>query len=556
MRLLVVLAATISPALAFWRLPCRGRVGLGPIDPIVNPGKRSGHVHALHGAGNLGLTNTYDELRASECTSCEVIEDMSLYWAPALYFEHPDKSTELVKQVGGMLVYYLQRHEPGEKVHAFPPGLRMLAGSNLQRNFTDAQKNIGFTCLNYDKHPEPYHIPHKLPDKNYIDTNCKHGIRSEIFFPSCWDGVRTDSPNHKDHMAYPSRIDNGFCPPGYPIRLVSIFFETIWDTSAYKGKAGRFVFSNGDPTGYGYHGDFMNGWDEKFLQKAVDECTSNSGTVQDCRQFTLQKDSVQNKCKMRTPPMLEGESFDRRANGLPENVPISDGPGYAKPGTPPSEDPDKPSPSQGYPQPSPTATTSSVEEAPSSFPTQPPPPVETEPPAGEDPDTNEPPADDKPGNEPPTDDKPGNEPPTDDELGNEPPEDDDSECEAPTDYPHSELPEPSQPPVVKPVDPQPTDGPLPSETEAPGYSIVDHPSGSQPQITDAPDGECPAGKVVAMSWSTNGNSVYKINYYEQFVVTTVTAAAAAAAAAETAAPEAGSRKRDHVRMHKRHAHRH
>ncbi|PGG99467.1 hypothetical protein GX51_06287 [Blastomyces parvus] len=540
MRLLVVLAATISPALAFWRLPCRGRVGLGPIDPIVNPGKRAGHVHALHGAGNLGMANTYDELRASECTSCEVIEDMSLYWAPALYFEHPDKSTELVNQVGGMLVYYLQRHEDGEKVHAFPPGLRMLAGDTFQRNFTDAQKNVGFTCLNYDKHPEPYRLRHAFPDRNYLDTNCKHGIRAEIFFPSCWDGKRTDSPNHQAHMAYPSRIDNGFCPPGYPVRLVSLFFETIWDTPRFKGKPGRFVFANGDPTGYGYHGDFMNGWEEKFLQKAIDECTSNSGTVQDCRQFTLQKDSLQNKCKMRTPSMLEGEQYERRENGLPEKVPISEGPGYARPGTPPpSEDPEDP---PSYPSPTPSPTGKDPEDPPSyttpapsptgkdpedppSYPTPTPSPTDppsyptpTPPPTGEDPDTNEPPSDDKPGDEPPTDD--------------------DSECEPPTDdpppYPTGDYPTSS-----------PTDEPVPTETDGPGYPTDDYPANPPPQITDAPVGECPAGEVVATSWSTNGNSVYKINYYQEAVVTSM-----------TAAPEAGSRKRDHVRMHKRHGHRH
>ncbi|KKZ62485.1 hypothetical protein EMCG_03098 [[Emmonsia] crescens] len=516
MRLFVVLAATISPALAFWRLPCRGRVGLGPIDPIVNPGKRSGHVHALHGAGNLGLANTYEQLRESDCTSCEVLEDMSVYWAPALYYEHPDKSTELVKQVGGMLVYYLQRNEPGEKVHAFPPGLRMVAGSNFQRNFTDAQKNIGFTCLNYDNHPKPYHIPHSFPDKEYIDTYCKHGIRSEIFFPSCWDGVRTDSGNHKDHMAYPSRIDNGFCPPGYPIRLVSIFFETIWDTSAYKGKPGRFVFANGDPTGYGYHGDFMNGWDEKFLQKAVDECTSLSGTVQDCKQFTLQKDSAQDKCKMRTPPILEGESFERRAKGLPENVLISDGPGYAKPGNPPT-DPDTSSSSAGQPPPSPTPPYSSVEQPPS-YPTPSPPPTQTTPPAGGDPDTNEPPPDDKPGNEPPTDE-----------------------------YPH-EPPAPTKTPVVKPVDPKPNK-PRPSKTEESDSSTPDHSATIQPEVTDPPDSECPAGNIVATSWSTNGNTAYKINYFEQIIMTTVTAV-------ETGAPQANSRKREHVHMHNRHIHRH
>lgn len=40
----------------------------------------------------------------SDCTSCAVKQDKSVYWMPALYFQHEGGKTELVKQVGGMLV--------------------------------------------------------------------------------------------------------------------------------------------------------------------------------------------------------------------------------------------------------------------------------------------------------------------------------------------------------------------------------------------------------------------------------------------------------------------
>lgn len=48
-----VFAATISPALAFWRLPCRGRLGVARLDPLVNPGAVSSHAHVIHGAGSM-----------------------------------------------------------------------------------------------------------------------------------------------------------------------------------------------------------------------------------------------------------------------------------------------------------------------------------------------------------------------------------------------------------------------------------------------------------------------------------------------------------------------
>lgn len=37
---------------AFWRMPCRSRTGLARIDPIMDPGAISDHVHAIHGGGS------------------------------------------------------------------------------------------------------------------------------------------------------------------------------------------------------------------------------------------------------------------------------------------------------------------------------------------------------------------------------------------------------------------------------------------------------------------------------------------------------------------------
>ena len=37
---------------AFWRLPCRGRTGLARLDPLVDPGTVSPHVHSIHGGAS------------------------------------------------------------------------------------------------------------------------------------------------------------------------------------------------------------------------------------------------------------------------------------------------------------------------------------------------------------------------------------------------------------------------------------------------------------------------------------------------------------------------
>jgi hypothetical protein len=147
----------------------------------------------------------------------------------------------------------------------------MIAGDTFQRNFTlpvpdppqsewasdpaqssqDAlrQKAIGFNCLNYKLPPEGSLTRHGMPTKSYLDEHCTDGLRFELMFPSCWNGKDITSHNFKDHVAYPSLVMTGDCPAGYPTRLISLFYEIIYDTYAFLGQEGQFVISNGDTTG-------------------------------------------------------------------------------------------------------------------------------------------------------------------------------------------------------------------------------------------------------------------------------------------------------------------
>ncbi|KAI0552153.1 hypothetical protein F4679DRAFT_571825 [Xylaria curta] len=346
---------------AFWRMECRGSTGLARIDPIMDFGEVSTHAHTSHGSSGFGISANYDDLINGDCTSCAVKQDKSAYWTPAMYFlDSATNEFSPVPQVGGMLAYYLLR---GDNVTAYPPGFQMIAGSNYRRDYTVGdpyspdppqsnwaalkqtgqsdleQRALGFNCLNYQKTPEASLFRHYMPNKTFTDANCPDGLRLELMFPSCWNG-ELDSEDHKSHVAYPDLVGNGNCPDTHTKRLVTLFYETIWDTNAaqFQGKSGSFVISNGDRTGFGYHGDFMAGWDPAFLQEAIETCTNESGELSDCGLFTsngpLLSEAEQGECKFKTPLVLAAENAAAKTLAqLPGNVQIQDGPQSA---TPPS----------------------------------------------------------------------------------------------------------------------------------------------------------------------------------------------------------------------------
>ena len=199
----------------------------------------------------------------------------------------------------------------------------MLAGNPLLRNYTDTveQQAISYACLGVSGPETP----------GFPTQNCPDGLRAQVFFPSCWDGVNLDSSDHKSHMSYPSQYNSGFCPQSHPKRFISIFYEVIWNTPDfadmwYDGQQ-PFVWAFGDPTGFGGHGDFINGWDVPTLQNAINECTSDSGVIQECNIFEFFSDQVTQGCKI---PASVDEQVDGILDALPGCNPIQNGPGMAQ----------------------------------------------------------------------------------------------------------------------------------------------------------------------------------------------------------------------------------
>ena len=208
---------------------------------------------------DFGVNSTYQSLSTAYCTSCEIIADKSAYWTPLLYYEYPNGSVIDVPHTG-TLVYYLGRGDNTSLV-PFPPGFRMVSGSAALRSYDTETltwtgqepiaNRVTWLCIDTVIQPQTNNITY---------TSCADGLRAQIAFQSCWNGVDLYLSDNS-HVAYRSGVDTGDCPPTHPYNMVLIFLETLYAVNNVPLEdGGRFVLSTGDPTGYSFHADFQNGW--------------------------------------------------------------------------------------------------------------------------------------------------------------------------------------------------------------------------------------------------------------------------------------------------------
>ncbi|KAJ2922961.1 hypothetical protein H1R20_g14123, partial [Candolleomyces eurysporus] len=324
---------------------------------LVTPGVVSPHVHQIIGgdAFNLTMHPDLDIPSLATCTTCRFKEDKSNYWTAVMYFKHPNGTFFRVPQIpnhfvgttnGGMTVYYVQ--PGGQKVTAFPKGFRMITGDpSIRTGVPSDPARVGSWALSFRcwDSPDPFGPSNTYPPgAGQYDTihlpnkKCNGGIRSNILFPSCWDGKNTDSPGHSSHVAYPMGTVNpnvgilgfaGTCPYTHPIRVPHILYEIYWDTARFNSMwptdgSQPLVLSMGDPTGYGQHGDYLFGWEGDSLQRAMDNCQDGFGWPEACTELTVQTDAEINACVQKTSvdEKVEGEYIPR----LPGCNPLQYGP--------------------------------------------------------------------------------------------------------------------------------------------------------------------------------------------------------------------------------------
>lgn len=319
------------------------------LDPLVNPGSNpSPHIHQIIGGDSFNVTmdpaKGHDLAKLSKCTTCQMSEDFSNYWTAVVYFKARNGTYKRVPQRaqqgmdgtnGGMVVYYMTDAlfdtAQASKVTAFKPGFRMLVGSveNKDREGARDFRQLTYICMQNEgtREPETLTFP-KQP--------CPAGIMINHRFPTCWDGVNLDSPNHREHVAYPETgtfESGGKCPSTHPVRLPQILLETVWDTKQFNNKADwpadgsqPFAWSSGDNSGYGTHADYVFGWKDDSLQRILDApCWFNTNCHKESK-AKIQSIEDMNKCA--TKKRVE-EDIDGWLDELPGGWHADHGPSHA-----------------------------------------------------------------------------------------------------------------------------------------------------------------------------------------------------------------------------------
>ncbi|KAF2279843.1 uncharacterized protein EI97DRAFT_354426, partial [Westerdykella ornata] len=258
------------------------------LDPALFPGQGSPHMHDFDGGNGLAVDTTFAGLQSSECTTARIKPDNSLYWRPALYWNGNGTGFYPVPNMFAK-VYYKFGNGDGTKaknISEFPEDFEMIAGDPFRRSDDgNNQAGVSWACIDakYGR-IEAQGFP-----KGF--TSCSNGLATQLTFPACWNGKKMDPKNPNAHMAYPSNAGQGIesCPTGFQVaRFPSIFIEFWYDVSQFDGQYSAndipWVLAQGDPTGYGFHADFKNGWKKGVLAKATADdgyCNCGCGCGED-----------------------------------------------------------------------------------------------------------------------------------------------------------------------------------------------------------------------------------------------------------------------------------
>jgi Domain of unknown function (DUF1996) len=216
-------------------------------DPIVfanTPG--ASHDHSFVGNRTTNAFSTVDSLLGGS-TTCRRSGETAAYWMPTLYVDGNAVAPT------GATIYY--RRKTRQQVQATPPGFKMIAGDakatgpqRRQVTFWNCGVMVGVPASS---------TPPACPDTR------GSFLRLHVTFPTCWNGVSLDSPDHKQHVAYQM---NGRCPAGYDVAIPQISLIYRYPVT------GQHSFELASGGVYSAHADFFNSWNQAELERLTRFC--------------------------------------------------------------------------------------------------------------------------------------------------------------------------------------------------------------------------------------------------------------------------------------------
>ena len=211
------------------------------------------NTHTHTGVNEIRPETTYQDLRAASGNSGNVVENKSLYWHPTPYEYDPITDIYKKDKIFFGSSYYIWT--TGQTT-AFPDGFKMVAGFN-----GDPKSRAEAECVN----PSPCERANcGTTDTSFFPGTACAELEVKMVFPTCWNGVDSDSDDHMSHVSYDLEDGqfDGDCPDAFPVKLPEVHF--YFRIAPYSG--GQHVFSDGTPY---YHADYFSGWKAAELQNVL-----------------------------------------------------------------------------------------------------------------------------------------------------------------------------------------------------------------------------------------------------------------------------------------------
>ncbi|KAK4210151.1 hypothetical protein QBC37DRAFT_293046 [Rhypophila decipiens] len=227
------------------------------MDPIVSPGKYISHMHSFYGSDALTKDLPTTEELQKGCPSGENANDMSVYWAPTLYYVTGPKDNETYTEIyPATFKTYYEQIDRAEI--PYPPNLYMIAGNASAKSQADVREDLNMITWWCDGNgPEDRNT---RPRAALPRSTCSAHLQAILRFPDCVN------PNKLTEYTYAAASPGGRCPANMK-RVPSLRFSVRYNTrgvikNGWKGVPPIKLACGEIGEGYCFHGDFINGWYE------------------------------------------------------------------------------------------------------------------------------------------------------------------------------------------------------------------------------------------------------------------------------------------------------